>query len=133
MKALISTIVFVVLLSLTVSCGRDTTLVLSSAHDAVVLVAQEKEVMEHLIDCAITGVCNRPSAAELLPSRGVFLVSAGTRVAVNVGFTFSAARKIHILEGDYSGREGWVYERMLCKDVDSLRRQQTFARLFSSR
>ncbi len=72
--------------------------------------------MERLIDCAITRNCDHLSAMELLAKRKVFRVETGTKVLVNYGLTFSRARKIRILEGEYSGKEGWVYEGTLRPD-----------------
>jgi hypothetical protein len=43
---------------------------------------------------------------ELLAKGKVFRVETGTKVMVNYGFTFSRARKIRVLEGEHSGKEG---------------------------
>lgn len=115
------------------SCGRDVICTLSNVHDSQVLVAEDKGVMEGMIDCAFTRDCDHRSVMGLLPSQKVFLVEPGTRVMVSSGFTFSSARKIHLLEGPYSGREGWVYGRMLSGDPGSVPFQQAFARLGSDR
>ena len=108
---------FVLLLAFCVSCSRDSTFTVSSAYQGRALVAEDKDTMERIIDCAITRNCDHLSAMELLPKGKVFRVAAGTRVRVEEFALFSSrARKIRILEGEYSGKEGWVYERTLRPD-----------------
>jgi len=113
MKVLSSTVLFAVLLTFTLSCSRNTTFTLSSAYGTKVLVAQDKDVMERMIECGITGKCDGLCVMELLPSGKVFSVKAGTKVMTRDGLSFSSVRKIHILEGECSGKEGWVYDRIL--------------------
>ena len=115
-------ILFLALLPLiSLSCTCDATYTLSAASGDRIPVAQDKETIERMIDCGITGKCVRPSVMELLPSRKAFLVDAGTKVAVRGGsFSFSNARKVHILEGKHSGEEGWVYDRMLSQGRSSV-------------
>ena len=118
---------------LTLSCSRDTTLTLSSTYDARVLVAQDKVVMERIIDCAVTRTCDRLPVMELLPSGNVFLVATGTKVMMRDSFSLSDVKKVRILDGEHSGKEGWVYERMLCEDQSSPADQLAFARLYHDR
>ena len=105
---------FVLLLAFCVSCSRDSTFTVWSAYQGRAPVAEDKDTMERIIDCAITRNCDHLSAMELLPKGKVFRVAEGTRVSVKeFALSSSRARKIRILEGEYSGREGWVYERAL--------------------
>ena len=68
---------------------------------------------------------------ELLPSRKVFSVESGTKVVIKGGlFSFSDARKIHILEGQHSGENGWVYDRMLYPDQSNVSSQLAFASIY---
>jgi hypothetical protein len=101
------------LLASSLSCSHDTTFTLSSIYNGRALVAEDRDTMERLIDCAITRTCDGLSAMDLLAKRKVFRVETGTKVMVKDGFTFSMARKIRILEGEHNGKEGWVYERTL--------------------
>ena len=125
-------ILFLVLLPLVLlSCTREENYTVAAACDGRILVAQDKDTMERLIDCAITGKCEHLAVMELLPSRKVFLVEAGTTVAMKEGlFSFSNARKVHILEGDHHGEDGWVYDRMLSQDRSSVPYQLAFARIY---
>ena len=118
MKVSFSTLLLAVLVALTVSCSRDATFTVSSAYQGRVAVAEDKDTMERIIDCAITQNGDHLSAMELLPKGTVFRVATGTKVRVE-GFTFSSsrARKIRILEGEYSGKEGWVYAASLRPDT----------------
>lgn len=104
------------LLALLLSCNRDITYRLSAAYGSKVAVAEDKETMERIIDCAVTRNWDHLSLPELLAKREVFLVENGSQVIMMGGFTFSRARKVRILEGDFIGKEGWVYERMLVRD-----------------
>jgi hypothetical protein len=105
-----------VLLASSLSCSRDTIVTVSSAYDGEALVAEDRDTMERLIDCAITRNCDHLSVMGLLAERKAFLVETGTKVIVSNGLAFSMARKIRILEGEHSGKEGWVYERALRSD-----------------
>ena len=107
---------FALLLVFCVSCSRDATFTLSSAYQGRALVAEDKDTMERIIDCAITQNGDH-LAMDLLPKGNVFRVAAGTRVKV-AGFAFSPsrARKIRILEGENSGKVGWVYAALLRPD-----------------
>jgi hypothetical protein len=133
MKVLSSVIVFAVLLAFVLSCSQNTTFTLSSAYGTKVLVAHDKDVMERMIACGITGECDGLCVMELLPSGKVFSVKAGTKVMVRDGFSFSHARKIHILEGECSGKEGWVYDRALYEAHSDVPFQQALARLYQDR
>jgi len=113
MKLLSSVMLLVFILTFTPSCSRDTTFRLSNAYGTKVLVAQDQDVVDRMIECGISGKCEGLCVMELLPSGKIFSVRAGTRVIARGGFSFSSVRKIHILEGEYSGKEGWVYERLL--------------------
>ena len=44
-------------------------------------------------------------------------------------FSLSDVKKVRILDGEHSGKEGWVYERMLCR-TSSPADQLAFARLY---
>jgi hypothetical protein len=89
--------------------------------------------MERMIECGITGKCDGLYVMELLPSGKVFSVKAGTKVMTRDRFSFSSARKIHILEGECSGKEGWVYERVLYAARSNVPFQQAFASLHYDR
>ncbi len=102
------------------SCTHDGPLTLLSPFDDNVLVAEERETMERIIDCAIARVCGDLSVMALLMERKAFLVPCGTTVALQDGFSLSKARKIHVLSGEHAGKEGWVYERMLTATRSSL-------------
>jgi hypothetical protein len=131
MKRLFFILSLALFLPFLLSCTRDTTYTLAGSYEGKILVAQDKELMERMIECAITGKCEHLSVMELLPNRRVFLVDAGTEVAMRGGpFSFSNARKVHILEGERSGQDGWVYDRMLCEDRSSVPSQLAFARLY---
>ena len=133
MKVSSSILLLVVLLALTVSCSHETTFTLSSTYAIKVPVAQNKDVMERMIDCAITGKCEGVCAMEFLPSGEIFFVRAGTRVMTTGGLSFSSARKIRVLEGEYSGKEGWVYDRMLYAAPSNVPYQRAFASLYRYR
>jgi hypothetical protein len=131
MKRLSPILFLALFLPLSLSCTRDTTYKLAGAYEGRILVAQDKEMMERMIDCAITGKCEHLSVMELLPSRKVFLVEAGAEVVMRGGlFSFSNARMVRILEGEHSGQTGWVYDRMLCDDRSSVSSQFAFARIY---
>ena len=115
-------------LLLSLSCTQEANYTVTAAYDSRVLVAQDKETMERLIECAVTRECKPWSVMELLPSRKAFFVESGTRVAAAGGlFTFSDAIKVHILEGEHSGEYAWVYDRMLYQDTSSVPYQLAFA------
>jgi hypothetical protein len=107
--------IFIVSLSL-VSCGRDSVYRVSSLSGGDVIVAQEKDTMESIIDCAIARRCKDVSVMEMLRNGKVFRVDPGTRVVTMERFAFSEARKVRVLEGDGSGRSGWVFDRVLVAD-----------------
>ena len=131
MKKFFPVLSLALLLPLLLSCTRDTTYTLAGSYEGRILVAQDQGMMEQMIECAITGRCERLSVMELLPTRKVFLVDAGTEVAMRGGlFSFSNARRVHILEGEHSGQDGWVYDRMLYKDRSSVPSQLAFARVY---
>jgi hypothetical protein len=70
---------------------------------------------------------------ELLPSRKVFFVESGTKVVIKEGlFSFSDARRVHILEGRHSGEDGWVYDRMLYPDQSNVPYQLAFASIYQT-
>ncbi len=133
MKALSSILLVVVLVALAISCSHDNTLTLSSASGIKVPVAQNKDVMERMIDCAVTGKCEGVCTMELLPTGEVFFVRVGTRVMMTGGFSFSSARKVRVLEGECSGKEGWVYDRMLYAAPSNAPYQRAFASLYRER
>jgi hypothetical protein len=95
------------------SCSHDTTFTLSSTYGDKALVAQDPDTIERMIDCGITRDCDRLSVRALLAQGKVFLVDTGTKVTMRDGFTLSRARRIRVLEGEYAGRTGWIYERMV--------------------
>ena len=99
------------------SCSRNTTFTVSSPYQGRVLVAEDKDTMERIIDSTITRNGDPLLVMELLPNGKVFRVADGTKVRVE-GFAFfsSRARKIRILEGENSGKEGWVYTAVLRPD-----------------
>ncbi len=115
MKALL--FLFVLVLPFCVSCSRDTTFTVSSLYQGRVLVAEDKDTMENIIYSAITRNGDPRLVMELLPTGKVFRVATGTKVKVE-GFTFSLSqvRKVRILEGENSGKEGWIYAAVLRPD-----------------
>jgi hypothetical protein len=130
MKMSSSVVCAVLLLSVTLSCGRDTTFTLSSAGTEVV-IARDKEVMESMVDCAVAGECKGLRTMELLPSGKAFVVKAGTRVATETTvFAFSNVRKVRVLDGDRRGSEGWIYDRILCAGPEDVQIQQAFEKLY---
>ena len=133
MKWLLS-IPFLALLPLIpLSCTQDTNYTIAAVYDSRILVAQDKETMERMIECAITRNCDGLSVMELLPSRKVFFVESGTKVVMRGGmFSFSDARRVHILEGQHSGEEGWVYDRMLYPDQSNVPYQLAFASIYQT-
>jgi hypothetical protein len=133
MKVSSSILLFVVFAALTVSCSHDTTFTLSSVNGIKVPVAQSRDVMERMIDCAFAGKCDGVCTMELLPKGEVFFVRPGTRVTTTGGLTFASARKIRVLDGECSGKEGWVYDRMLYAAPSNVPYQQAFASLYRER
>jgi hypothetical protein len=113
MKKLFPAVLLSVVLVFLLSCSRSTTFTLSTAYGANIFVAQDKDVMERIIECGIAGKCDGLCVMELLPTEKVFSVKAGCRVMTRDGFSFSHARKVRILEGKWHGKEGWVYDRVL--------------------
>ena len=106
----------------------------TTVYDSRILVAQDKETMERVIDCAITHGCEPGFVMELLPSRKVFFVESGTKVVATGGlFTFSDAIKVHILEGEHNGEYAWVYDRMLFQDKSNVPYQLAFASICPSK
>jgi hypothetical protein len=109
------------------SCFQDGRYTVTSLNSRV-LVSQDKETMESMIDCAMTHRCEGLSIMKLLPSQKVFFVESGTKVSVEEGlFSFSDARKVRVLGGEHGGKEGWVYDRMLCHDRSNTPYQLAFA------
>jgi hypothetical protein len=93
----VSVLSLALLLTLVLSCTRDTSYTLAGAYEGRILVTQDQAMMERMIECAITGKCEHLSVMELLPTRRVFLIDAGTEVAMRGGlFSFSNARRVHI-------------------------------------
>jgi len=107
-------------LASSLSCSRDTVFTLASLSGDTVLVSEDRETMERLIECAVTGACGGLSARALLAARKVFRVPCGTKVTLRDGFTLAKTRSIRVLDGEYAGKDGWVYERMLIPDRGSL-------------
>ncbi len=99
------------LLAFSCSCSHDTVVTLSSAYGDRVLVAEDRTTMESMIDCTVARDCDHLSGRHLLAQGKIFLVDTGTRVAMEDGFTLSAARSIRVLEGRHAGKTGWIYER----------------------
>ena len=106
------------------SCSHSGELTLASPSGDAVFISQERETMERLIECALTQECGEISLMALLAQRKVFRVTCGTRVELQDAFTFSSVRRIRVLDGQYAGKNGWVYERMLCADLGSSTSQQ---------
>ncbi len=113
---------------LSASCTQEANYTVTAVYDSRILVAQDKETMERVIDCAITGECKPGFVMELLPGRKVFFVESGTKVVIRGGlFTFSDAIKVHILDGEHGGIDAWVYNRMLYQDKGNVPYQLAFA------
>ena len=133
MKWLFSILFFALLPLVPLSCTQDTNYTVTAVYDSRILVSQDKETMERMIYCAITRNCDGLSVMELLPSRKVFFVESGTKVVIKEGlFSFSDARRVHILEGRHSGEDGWVYDRMLYPDQSNVPYQLAFASIYQT-
>ncbi len=131
MKRLSPVLLLAFLPFFSLSCTHDTTYTLAGAYEGRILVAQEKEMMERMVDCAVARRCDHLSIMELLPSGRVFLVEAGTEVTTAEGpLAFSDIRKVRIQDGDHRGETAWVYDRMLHQDRRSVHYQHAFARLY---
>ncbi len=128
MKWLLRIFIIASLPLLLLSCSQDASYTVTAAYDSRILVAQDKETMERLIECAVTHECEPWSVMELLPSRKAFFIKSGTKVVVKGGlFAFSDATKVHILEGEHGGEDAWAYNRMLYQDKSNLPYQLAFA------
>lgn len=101
------------LLALLAFCGRERVAVLSSDYGEQVFVAEDKETMESLIDLFVSGNRSHASLMGLLAEGRVLCVRAGTKVIVAEDDSFARTKRIRITEGEYEGRDGWVYEIML--------------------
>ena len=131
MKWLLSSLLLALLSLIPLSCTQDTNYTVTAVYDSRILVSQDKETMERMIDCAVTRNCDGLSVMELLPSRKVFFVESGTKVALKGGpFSFSDARKVRILEGQHSGEYAWVYDRMLYPDQSNAPYRLAFASIY---
>ena len=131
MKRFLAILLVAALPLISLSCTSDVTYTIAAAYDDRILVSQDKEMMERMIECAVTGKCAHLCVMELLPSRRVFTVEGGTKVEVKERlFSLSNARRVRILEGEHSGEDAWVYDRMLCQDRSSAPYQAAFARLY---
>ena len=104
---------FALILTIAFSCEGDRGYRLSSASGNRIYVAQDKVIMEQIIEDGIRLHADSASTAHLVAEGRVFSVGDGRKVARLEGFSFSQATKIRILEGSHAGQEGWVYERML--------------------
>jgi len=129
MKWLLATFFVALLLPLVLlSCTQDANYTVTAVYDGRILLAQDKETMERVIECAITRECEPWFVMELLPSRKVFFVKSGTKVVIKGGlFTLSDTIKVHILEGEHGGEDAWVYDRMLYQDKSNVPYQLAFA------
>ncbi len=96
-----------------VSCTRQTTFTLSYGDNRSVIVAEDLETMRKLIEVSATGKYEDLSLADLFSKQKVFLVQAGTKVEVKGAHLFGRNVRIHILEGEHSGMDGWVHKNML--------------------
>jgi hypothetical protein len=115
------------------SCTQDAHYTVAATFDNRILVSQDKETMERMIECAITRRCEGLSIMELLPSRKVFFVESGTKVVIKGGFfSFSDARRVHILQGPHHDEDCWVYDRMLYQDQGNAPYQLAFASMYQS-
>ncbi len=115
------------------SCTQDAHYTVGASFDSRILVSRDKETMERMIECAIARQCEGLSIMELLPSRKVFFVESGTKVVIKGGlFSFSDARRVHILQGPHHNEDGWVYDRMLYQDQGNAPYQFAFASMYQS-
>ncbi len=109
-------VVCALLLAAGVSCTRETTFTLcSSDENRNVIVAVDKETMRKVIEVSVKRTYGDSSLIDLFSGQKVFLVQAGTKVEVEDPNLFGRTVRIHILEGEQSGRDGWVHKSMLCK------------------
>jgi hypothetical protein len=100
-------------LTLSVLRGREAIFTVSAVTHGRILVADEKETIEHLIDCTVVSRCDSGLVMKLMASGSVFFVEPGTRVSADNGFTLSNVRRVRILNGSHSGREVWINARLL--------------------
>ena len=113
------------------SCTQDSCYTVAASFDSRILVSRDKETMERMIDCAVARRCEGLSIMELLPSRKVFFVESGTRVAIRGGlFSFSDAKRVHILQGPHQNEDAWVYDRTLYPDQGNVPYQLAFVRMY---
>ncbi len=96
-----------------VSCTRETTFTLSHGNDRDIIVAEDLETMRNLIEVSMTRKYEDLPLMDLVSRQKVFLVRAGTKVEVKDAHLFGRNVRIHILEGEHMGREGWVHKSVL--------------------
>ena len=100
-------------LTLSVLRGREAIFTVSAITHGRILVADEKETIEHLIDCTVVSRCDSGLVMKLMASGSIFFVEPGTRVSADNGLTLSNVRRVRILNGSHSGREVWINARLL--------------------
>lgn len=103
----------VLVLAWGVSCTRETTFTLSHGNGESVIVAEDIETMRNFIDASVTGKYEDLPLMDLVSRQKIFLVRAGTKVEMKDAHLFGRNARIHILEGEYMGREGWVHKSLL--------------------
>jgi hypothetical protein len=69
--------------------------------------------MRKVIDVSVTAKLQDLPLADLFSREKLFLVRAGTKVDLKDAHMFGRNVKIHMLEGEHSGRDEWVHKSML--------------------
>ena len=77
------------------------------------LAADEKEIMEQVIDCMLASRCDSRLMMKQFASGSLLFIESGTKVVTNDRLNLSDVRRVRILGGPYEGREVWVQERVL--------------------
>jgi len=114
------------------SCTRQASYTVVAPRDTMILVARDKEIMEHLIDCSMTRDCPRIPTMKLLYEGKIFFVEGGTEVEVTYNLFSSDAKKGQIVSGKHSGQYCWIYDRMLYRDRSNVPYQLAFVQMSQS-
>ena len=96
-----------------VFCARETTYTLFSEHGGNVIVAEDLDTMRKVIEAAATRTYQNLPLVDLIAKNKIFLVQSGIKVQVKEAHLFGRNARIEILEGEHTGRLGWVQKSML--------------------
>ncbi len=100
-------------LSSAVFCTRQTIFTLSNEVSETVIVTEDLDTMRKIIETGTTRNYGALPLVELMATNKVFLVRSGTKVQMEEAHLFGRNARVHILEGEYQGRDGWVHKSML--------------------